>query len=202
MGKYREQWSALHGNARPSRLVSSWLATAEVLAKPLIWLRLSPNVISLIGLVMAGVAYIATPSRIAAVIVLLSLVLDGLDGAVAVLTNRVTTWGGIIDSFVDRMGEALWAGALVVAGVDARIALTAWCLALIQEYARARGLTLAPHAEVKATLCERPVRALLIASALAVGSLAGGASAWALLWLVFQAIGFVQVWRATGDLLR
>lgn len=202
MGKYREQWSQLHGNATPSRIVSGWLAVAEFLAQPFVLLRVSPNVVSFLGLLLAAASWLLSPHWIAAVLVVVSLIFDGLDGAVAVIRQKVSIQGGILDSTLDRMGEAFWAAALFVAGADARVVLVAWLLGLIQEYARARGLSLMPSATISAAVAERPVRALLSAAGIAMANFWGGAEAWALLLLLLQAFSVIQVWIANRNLLR
>lgn len=202
MGKYREQWSGLHGNATPSRIVSGWLAVAEFLARPFVALRISPHVVSFLGLALAIVSWRLSPHWIASLIVVISLIFDGLDGAVAVMREKVTAQGGILDSALDRAGEAFWAAALFVAGADARVVLIAWLVALVQEYARARGLSLLPHSSISAAVCERPVRALVIAAGIAMSQLWGGANLWALFWLTLQLISLGQVWIANRNLLR
>lgn len=199
---YLAKWSALHGNARPSGIVAGWLKVAALLARPFVALKVSPNAISLIGLGAAIVAWWGAPAPYVAVVIVLSLILDGLDGAVAILSERVTQWGGVLDSTVDRIAEALWAAAFVVAGADARLVLAAWVLALIQEYARARVLSLVPHAQVRASICERPVRALVIAAGIGTTSIALTPDIWAAAWLVLQSVGLIQVWTANRSLLR
>lgn len=198
MGKYRENWSQLHANAKPSRIVSIWLGIAEFLAWPFVLLRISPHLVSLAGLALSILAWWLSPQWIAAVLIVVSLIFDGLDGAVAVMRDRVTVWGGILDSTLDRIGEAFWAAALLSLGLDARIALTAWVLALIQEYARARVLSLNSGLSITASIAERPVRALFIAAAIVVEP----HEIFALAWLGLQAIGLAQVWSFNRRLLR
>lgn len=202
MASYQQKWSELHGNVQPSRIVSAWLSIAEKLAKPLVAINMSPNLISLAGLALALSAFLLSPHWLAAVLIVLSLIFDGLDGAVAVISNRVTAWGGVLDSTADRIGEAFWALALVAAGADLRLVLMAWTLSLIQEYARARGLSLLPDARIKASLAERPVRALLIAVGLMLAPHLGTYTLWAGVWAGFQLVGLFQVWVFNRNLLR
>lgn len=207
MADYLERWSQLHGNARPSGVVRGWLVVAHFLARPLVRLRISPNLLSVMGAVVAVTAWWSAPSPIAAVIILVSLIIDGLDGAVALLANRTSIWGGLVDSLSDRVAEVFWAATLVEVGADFRIVLAAWTLSIIQEYARARALTLKPEMKIVASICERPVRALVIAAGVAL-------SAWPLVdqsltptvfagvWLLLQGIGVMQVWRTSRAALR
>lgn len=205
--EYLRLWSQLHGNAQPSGIVKGWLRVAGVLARPFIWLRFSPNLISLIGLALAVCAWWVAPHPIAAVFVILSLILDGIDGAVALMTDRVTLWGGVIDSVTDRVGEVFLAAALVVLGADFRLVLVAWTLSVIQEYARARVLSLVPEIELRASVCERPVRALIVAAAFAMSispilTTELNPSVWAGAWAALQSIGVVQVWSANRRALQ
>lgn len=202
MVSYQEKWSELHGNAKPSRIVSIWLSIAEQLARPLVALKISPNAVSLFGLLLAIVAFAASPHWSAAVIIVISLICDGLDGAVAVMRDRVSAWGGVLDSTLDRIGEAFWAAAFVVAGADERLVLIAWTLGLIQEYARSRAISLRPDSHITASVAERPVRALVIAAGIAVGSFAGSYTLWAAIWTGLQVVGLLQVWMANRNLLR
>jgi CDP-diacylglycerol--glycerol-3-phosphate 3-phosphatidyltransferase len=53
---------------------------------------------------------------LAALVVVLSGLLDNLDGAVAVLTGRSTRWGYVLDSTADRVSDLAYVGALLLAG--------------------------------------------------------------------------------------
>jgi phosphatidylglycerophosphate synthase len=143
----------------------------------------------------------------AAVVIVASLIFDGLDGAVAVLRERESDWGAVLDSFLDRIAEAFWAGALVAVGVPVPLAVAAWIIAMVQEYERARFGSLDRSAEpITVSVCERPVRALLIAAAVLMGH-AGlpfndiiTPTVFAAIWLLLQSIGALQVWRASSSL--
>lgn len=208
--QYLERWSALHGNASPSRIVRGWLAVAYALASPLARMRVAPDAISLFGVVAAVAALELSAERhviAAASIIVLSLILDGLDGAVAVLRQQESAWGAVFDSFIDRIAEALWAGTLVVIGVPIPIALAAWILAMVQEYQRARFASLDHAAEpIRVSVCERPVRALIIAAAVLMADQSLPLSdvitptVVASIWLVLQTIGAMQVWRSSRTL--
>lgn len=70
---------------------------------------IGPNAITIGGFVVVTGAALAIPLNIqlAAWILLLSLPLDALDGAVARATGQVTPFGGILDSFFDRLADGL-----------------------------------------------------------------------------------------------
>jgi archaetidylinositol phosphate synthase len=201
-GEYLSRWSTLHGEVEPSALVRGWLTVAYVLARPFAALRFSPDVVTLFGLITAALAlWLADAGAVvlAAVIVIFSLIFDGLDGAVAVLRSKESRWGAVLDAAVDRISEALWAIALVVVGVPPSIALAAWVVASVQEYARARVASLGHHQITLVSICERPVRAIFIAVALAASIDAApdalGPTTWATVWLAFQTVALIQVVR-------
>lgn len=70
---------------------------------------IGPNLITLVGFVVVAIAALFIPHNIqlAAWLLLLSLPLDALDGAVARATGQVTVVGGILDSFFDRLADGL-----------------------------------------------------------------------------------------------
>ena len=78
---------------------------------------------------------------LAAVITAVSGVADNIDGAVAVLTDRATRFGYVLDSVVDRVSDALYLVALWVVGAPAAVCVLGGVLMLLQEYLRARAAT-------------------------------------------------------------
>ena len=73
-------------------------------------LRLSPNVLTLAGLVVAGAAaYLAASGLLiaAGLTLLASGAFDLLDGALARATGRATRFGALLDSVVDRVSEVV-----------------------------------------------------------------------------------------------
>lgn len=204
--EYLQRWRELHGNANPGRVVRGWLVIAFGLARPLAAVRTPPDLISFSGVLAAIAAWwlaVAGHPISAAIVIVTSLILDGLDGAVAVLRRRESAWGGVLDSLLDRVSEAVWAGTLVVIGVPMQVALAGWTAAMVQEYQRARFASLArSDAPIRATICERPVRALLIASSVLMSQNTLPLSdrltptVFAAAWLVLQTIGATQAWLA------
>lgn len=79
---------------------------------------ISPNTITWLGflLTIGAAALIATGHLLAAsLVVILASLFDIMDGALARRTNRVTRFGGILDSTLDRLSEAaLLLGILVL----------------------------------------------------------------------------------------
>jgi len=89
-------------------------AIAACITQPIIsWLSrtsITPNTVTWIGfiIILAASALVATGHPFAAGwVVLLSGLFDILDGALARRTNKVTRFGGILDSTLDRLSEAV-----------------------------------------------------------------------------------------------
>ena len=160
------KWSALHGNAEIKGIVKAWLKISFASAKFLSRLRLTPNLITLLGIVFA-VAMAVNPLSLWAIpLLVLSLYADGIDGSVAIYQNRESQFGAVPDSFADRISEALWFYVAYRIGAPAWIVLLTYVTASTQEYARARlgGLGISEVGVV--TPAERPVRASFIFIAL------------------------------------
>ena len=201
--EFYKRWSELHGNAEIAGIVHAWLAISYRFALISTLLRISPNVLTLLGLISAVGTALIPESYWAIALVVLSLLFDGVDGSVAIFQRRESAWGAILDSVADRISEAAWAYALYQVGIPLEIAVGLWLAASVQEYARAR---LAAF-EVKdlgiVTFAERPMRAsllfvILIAWQLDIPGLAAVAGA----FLVMQIIGVIQVMRFGYKQLR
>jgi phosphatidylglycerophosphate synthase len=108
-------------------------------------LGVSPTFMTLFGFVIAalGAVMIGLGEHIwGAVVFLIGSALDGLDGAVARASNRVTARGAFLDATVDRLGEiAMLTGLGVSLRDDPRILLLAFLsvgAALMIPYVRAK----------------------------------------------------------------
>ncbi len=175
---FLSRWSRLHGgyDAGSSRLVSAWLGLTYRLAAPVARRGVSPDTLSYGGLAPAvgSVAAAAFGGRwvvLAAALIVLTGVLDALDGAVAVLSGRVTAWGAVLDSVVDRCGDVLFLLALFVAGAPGRLCMAAGALTFLLEYARARAGSAGMREIGVVTVWERPARVVLVAMFLAAAGL-------------------------------
>ena len=160
------KWSALHGSAEIKGIVKAWLKISFASAKVVSALRLTPNLLTLLGIVFA-VAMAVNPLSLWAIpLLVLSLYADGIDGSVAIYQNRESQFGAILDSVADRISEALWFYVAYRIGAPAWIVLLTYVTASTQEYARARlgGLGISEVGVV--TPAERPVRASFIFIAL------------------------------------
>lgn len=159
-------WQDLHGGLDPrgSVWVAGYLRAAFALARPLALRRVPPDlltglaVLASLGVLLAARADVLL---LAALLVVVSAVLDGLDGAVAVLSGRATDRGRVLDAVADRVGEALWLAAAVVAGCPVWVALLA-----ALTIAALEGWRVVVGHVVRVTAAERPVRVLVLAPAL------------------------------------
>lgn len=83
-------------------------------------LHISPNMVSFSQVILAVVIVWLMPSepRIAFVLFVAAVALDGVDGALARATNRVTKFGALFDQYCDHIREVIvvaglaWHGAL------------------------------------------------------------------------------------------
>jgi CDP-diacylglycerol--glycerol-3-phosphate 3-phosphatidyltransferase len=160
------KWSALHGSAEIKGIVKAWLKISFASAKFLSRLRITPNLLTLLGIVFA-IAMAVNPLSLWTIpLLVLSLYADGIDGSVAIYQNRESHFGAILDSVADRISEALWFYVAYRIGAPAWIVLLTYVTASTQEYARARlgGLGISEVGVV--TPAERPVRASFIFIAL------------------------------------
>jgi CDP-diacylglycerol--glycerol-3-phosphate 3-phosphatidyltransferase len=160
------KWSALHGNAEIKGIVKAWLGISYSSARFMSVLRISPNLLTLLGIIFA-IAMAVNPLSLWTIpLLVLSLYADGIDGSVAIYQNRESQFGAILDSVADRISEALWFYVAYRIGAPAWMVLFTYVIASTQEYARARlgGLGVSEVGVV--TPAERPVRASFIFIAL------------------------------------
>jgi CDP-diacylglycerol--glycerol-3-phosphate 3-phosphatidyltransferase len=184
---YLDRWQGLHGgyDPRTSRLVGPWLTVIYTLARPFARNGVPPDVVTLLGLAVSGLVVwlCAVGDRwvlVAAFLVGASGVLDSLDGAVAVLTDRVTRWGAVLDSVVDRVSDVLYLVALWLVGAPAWVGVVAGVVVLTQEYARARATAIGMDDVGVVTVGERPTRVIVVAMfLLGAGIYLASASWWA-----------------------
>jgi CDP-diacylglycerol--glycerol-3-phosphate 3-phosphatidyltransferase len=160
------KWSALHGNAEIKGIVRAWLKISFTSAKFVSVLRLTPNFLTLLGIVFA-IAMAANPLSLWTIpLLVLSLYADGIDGSVAIYQNRESQFGAVLDSVADRISEALWFYVAYRIGAPVWLVLVTYVIATTQEYARARLGSLGINAVGVVTPAERPVRASFIFIAL------------------------------------
>ena len=203
--EYFDRWSALHGGFDPrgSFLVGLWLGWTHSLARPLAAARVAPDLITLAGLA-AGGAVVGLTSLgglwvlTAGALVVVSALLDNLDGAVAVMTDRATRWGSVLDSVTDRICDGLYLSALWVLGAPGWLCVLGGTLMGLHEYTRARAAAVGMSEIGVVTVWERPTRVIVTAVFLGcAGSHQGGDQSWATLaaaaWLGLGLVGLGQL---------
>jgi phosphatidylglycerophosphate synthase len=195
---YLQQWSQLHGgyDPRSNALVRWWLFMTYDVARLPARARLSPDALTylavLVSLAAAAVAWLDGPWLIlAALVVVLSGLLDNLDGAVAVLTGRSTRWGFVLDSTADRVSDLAYVAALWLAGAKPEVCVAGGALMLLQEFVRARAGAAGMSEVGVVTVWERPTRVIVTAAFLLCAGLFAddvwvelGASAWVVLGVI------------------
>ena len=163
--EYLAAWSRWHGGAATDGwLVRGWLSLAYALARPIS--RLSPLVASALGLLAAVAAVVPAAAGgawllAAGVLVGCSGLLDSLDGALAIGTGRASRRGFVLDSVVDRLTEAAYAGALWGAGAPGWLAVLFGALCWLPDYLRARAGQAGVSETGALSVWERPTRVLL-----------------------------------------
>jgi phosphatidylglycerophosphate synthase len=164
--EFKERWSQLHGGADTEGVVGRWLSFSYQSARVCVALRISPNVLTFLGLGTAIAMGLSTYAAIALLLLTISLFFDGIDGSVAILRGSDSKWGSLLDSLADRISEAFWLYMGWRLGIPAWVVISMWTIASTQEYARARLASLG-HPEIGVvTPTERPVRAIFMAFAL------------------------------------
>jgi len=142
--------------------------------------RLTPNAISMMGLVGNLVAAALVTQRLfflAGVAFVLGSVMDTLDGRYSRMSGKGTLFGAFLDSTLDRIEEgivlAAVAGYFAVNGDDfaAAMCVVAVLFSLMVSYTRARAEALG--VECKVGLATRPVRVVILSVGLIFAKGAG-----------------------------
>ncbi len=196
-------WSKLHGDAKVSGIVKGWLSISFPVSKALAKIRVTPNALTILGLVFGILLYMNSSAIWAPLILVVSLICDGVDGSLAIITRQSSKWGALLDSVVDRLTEVFWVFALYSLGVDSKILITVLILASTQEYLRARAGGVGLKQVGVVTVAERPVRASFIFIALVAFNLnLEILNQVTFVWLILQAISFLTVVRFTAAKLN
>ena len=157
-----------------AKLAATRKVIADCFTQPIVRLLsrtpLTPNTVTWLGFcltIIAGALIVTGHLLAAGVVVLVAGFFDMLDGALARVTERITRFGAILDSTLDRLSEAVvLLGLLAVFVREQEVAgslLVAIALlgSLMVSYIRARmeGLGI----ECKAGLFTRPERVIILA---------------------------------------
>jgi CDP-diacylglycerol--glycerol-3-phosphate 3-phosphatidyltransferase len=197
------RWSALHGNAEVRGIVKGWLYLSFIICRPLVKTRVTPNLLSMAGVVASVAIWPNSRNWWGLVFLAISILFDGLDGTLAIMTNTDSIRGAMVDSICDRISEIFWMLAFYQIGAPVWVIGTAWVVAFTQEYARARIAGLGDYQIDVVTIAERPVRAAFLCVALVAYLLnihLVTTVAW--VWLIFQVISLMMVARSGFRRLR
>jgi phosphatidylglycerophosphate synthase len=207
--QYLHRWSELHGEVAPVGLVGGWLRLSYALGRPLAALGVRPHAITLAGL---GLAVLVLPVAagggrwplLAVVVIVLAGLLDSLDGAVAILTDRVSRRGAVLDATCDRLADLCFVGSLWLAGAPAGGCVAGGAVALLHEQVRAGARAAGLRDVGVVTVSERPTRVIVTAAfLLGAGLYPDRAGDWATVgasvWVGVGIVGFAQLcvvlWR-------
>jgi CDP-diacylglycerol--glycerol-3-phosphate 3-phosphatidyltransferase len=183
-------------NVIPQRVKDGFVRVTGPVARALIRSGVNPNTITTFGTLMvigSGVAFGSGAIRLAGVLLLLSGILDILDGQVARQGGKMTTFGAFYDSTLDRVGEgAVFTGlifyfltgplprTLLVPAIAA--GLVALVASLLVSYTRARAESLG--VECKVGIAARAERILLLGLAALLFGSGPGRPGVLLFWIV------------------
>lgn len=179
------------------------------LAVVLVRLGLTPNQVTLAGLVLVALAcgyYLATRDGLGfGLLLALSLAGDALDGAVARLTDSASHYGAYLDAVVDRYQEILVLGTIARVQGCWGLAYLAITGSLLISYTKARvAMEIPVENGAWPDLLERTERVILIVAALVVDGLLPGHGLlwWGLVALaaLSHATALQRFFRARGRL--
>ncbi len=196
-------WESLHGNVKAEGVVLGWLRISYLIARALRVLRVTPNLLTLLGVVASVLVFSWSRSYLALIFLLLAVVADGVDGSLAIYSGRDSRQGALLDSVADRVSELFWVLALYTMGAPLGLALALLVIANTQEYARARLLSLGKFETGVVTWGERPHRAIYLALAITFWHIKNGLLAPIVVSMVLmQVIALVMVLRDAYTQIR
>ena len=184
------------------RLVARYFA--EPVARLLHTLKLTPNAVTILGLVTSlGAAYLAAVGLLlpAGLVLLAASALDMLDGALARLTGQESRFGALLDSASDRLAEAaVLLGILVFylnddSTAEVVLAFLVLVASFMVSYLRARGEGLGIRSNVG--IMTRPERVIVLAFGMVVDQVLAALAIILLLSVFTAGQRFHHLWRET-----
>ena len=176
-------------------LVESKLESPIV--KFLMFLRLTPNTLTLIGLTVACLsAYLASIGLLlpSGLVLIASGMFDLLDGTLARATNQDTKFGALLDSLTDRVSELIvLLGVMLfyINNTDLNVGIllvyTSAAGSILVSYLRAKAESL--NIECTDGIMTRPERVIMLSAGLIVGNWWGSAMIVALIIISALTIG-------------
>ena len=82
--EFKDRWSKLHGGADVEGVVGGWLSFSYQAARVCTALRITPNLLTLLGLLTAIAMALSTYAAIALLLLVVSLFFDGIDGLIEI----------------------------------------------------------------------------------------------------------------------
>ena len=171
---YFDRWQVLHGGYDPrtgNPFLRGWLTMVFAIARPLARRGVQPDVVTLSSVWFAGLVLVLCEVGgrwwiAAGWLLVASGLFDTLDGCVAVLEDRATRWGYVLDSAVDRVNDALYLVCLVVVGCPLELAAALGFTFFFLEYLRARSGNAGGDEVGRVTVAERPTRVILLSASI------------------------------------
>jgi phosphatidylglycerophosphate synthase len=148
---------------------------------------------------------------LAAVLVVVVALLDGVDGAVAEMSDAATAWGRVMDQLVDRLSDLSMLAGLWAVGAPGALCAAGAVLTVLDEATRGSAAAEGVAEVGLVTIAERPSRLLVgglglavagIAPAIAVPAVTVAAGLWTLLAVVATVQLVVNVRRRLLGLAR
>ncbi|MCA1720006.1 MAG: CDP-alcohol phosphatidyltransferase family protein [Actinobacteria bacterium] len=167
---YFDRWQVMHGGYDPrtgSAWLRGWLTMVHFLARPLARIGVQPDVVTISSIWLAGLVIVLSDVGgrwwiAAGWTMVASGLFDTLDGCVAVLEDRTTKWGYVLDSMVDRITDCMFLVAVVIVGCPLRLAIVLGVGFFLMEYLRARAGNAGGDEVGRITMAERPTRVILL----------------------------------------
>lgn len=135
-------------------------------AKALVNMGFAPNLLTFLGLlfsIISGFFYYFKYIFYAGILILISGLLDALDGAVARVSGKVTVFGGFFDSVADRYSDAIILTSIILSGLcDIFWGILAIIGCFLVSYCRARGEAVGVK-KISVGIAERPERLIILA---------------------------------------
>jgi len=137
----------------------------EAMVRPLAKVGLTPNAVTVIGLLLSLLAaylFYLGEARLAALTLLIGSLVDALDGTLARLTGKTSRFGAFLDSTLDRISDgAILFGMALGSLVDWRAAFLTFMGGYLVSYERCRA-ELAGSGKLAVGIAERAERLLIL----------------------------------------
>ena len=174
---YFDKWSVLHGGYDPrtgNPWLRGWLTMVYTIARPLARRGIQPDVLTISSIWLAGAVFVPADiggrwAMLAGWTLVASGLFDTLDGCVAVLEDRTTRWGYVLDSAVDRVNDVIYLLAVVSVGAPSELALACGFGFFFMEYIRARAGNAGGDEVGRITIAERPNRVIFLSASIHFG---------------------------------